>query len=72
MNLAKLPTGFHVYIGTGGTPSYGSSVATVSYQSAIAGSFVANLAGLSSGTTYAVGCAALTRPPKSPIQISSP
>ena len=55
MNLAKLPTGFHVYIGTGGLPSYGSPVATVSYQSAIAGSFVANLAGLSNGVTYAVG-----------------
>jgi hypothetical protein len=55
MNRAKLPTGFHVYIGTGGAPSYGSPVATVSYQAAIAGSWVANLAGLTGGTTYAVG-----------------
>jgi hypothetical protein len=55
MNLATLPTGFNVYIGIGGSPSYGSPVATVSYQSAIAGSFVANLAGLTNGTTYAIG-----------------
>ena len=55
MQPAKLPTGFNVYIGTGGAPSYGSPVATVSYQSAIAGSWVANLSGLSGGTTYAVG-----------------
>jgi hypothetical protein len=51
---AKVPTGFHVYIGSP-TPNYGSPAATVSYSSAIAGSFVANLTGLTSGTTYAVG-----------------
>jgi hypothetical protein len=52
---AKLPTGFHVYIGTGGTPSYGSPVATVSYQSSIANMFVANLASLTDGTAYTIG-----------------
>jgi hypothetical protein len=52
---AKAPAGFHVYIGTGGAPSYASPVATVSATSVIAGAFVANLTGLSDGTAYSVG-----------------
>jgi glucuronoarabinoxylan endo-1,4-beta-xylanase len=52
---AKKPTGFHVYTGTGGSPSYASPAATVSYSSAIAGMFVANLTGLTGGTTYSIG-----------------
>ncbi len=55
INPQPVPTGFHVYIGTGGTPSYGSPVATVSFASAIAGSFVANLTGLTGGTVYSIG-----------------
>lgn len=50
---AKTPTGFHVYIGTP-TPSYGSPAATVAYSTGIMNSFVANLAGLTGGTTYQV------------------
>jgi hypothetical protein len=54
-NRAKLPTGFHVYIGTGGTISLvAGPVATVPFTSAIAGSFVANLTGLTDGTAYTI------------------
>jgi hypothetical protein len=49
------PQGFHVYIGTGSTPSYSTPVATVSFNAALFGQFVANLTGLSGGTTYAIG-----------------
>jgi hypothetical protein len=52
---ARVPTGFHVYIGTGGVPSYITPAATVSYASAIANTFVANLTGLSGGTVYTIG-----------------
>ena len=55
INPKVVPTGFHVYIGTGGTPSYGSPAATVLFAAAIAGTFVANLAGLTNGTTYTIG-----------------
>jgi hypothetical protein len=50
-----VPTGFHVYIGTGGTPSYGSPVATVAFNTAINSTYVANLAGLMDGVTYTIG-----------------
>lgn len=52
---AKAPTGFHVYQGTGGTPNYGEPVATVSYATGILNTFVANLSGLTGGTTYTIG-----------------
>jgi hypothetical protein len=55
INPPVVPTGFHVYIGTSGSPNYGSPAATISYGAAIAGTFVANLAGLTSGTTYTIG-----------------
>ena len=55
INPSPIPTGFHVYQGTGGTPSYGSPVATVPFASAIAVTFVANLAGGVNGTTYTIG-----------------
>lgn len=60
------PSGFHVYIGTTGVPNYASpvtvtvpgvtgSVTAVPFSSGRAGSFVANIAALTNGTTYAVG-----------------
>jgi hypothetical protein len=52
---AKTPTGFNVYIGTGGTPNYSSAAATISYALGIASMFVANLSGLTDGTTYTIG-----------------
>ncbi len=52
---AGAPTGFHVYIGTGGTPNYSNSVAAVPFGAAILNSFVADLSGLTDGTTYAIG-----------------
>jgi hypothetical protein len=52
---AALPIGFNVYIGTGSTPSYGSPVGNVLYSASLAGTWVANLAGLVDGTTYAIG-----------------
>jgi hypothetical protein len=55
VNRATVPTGFNVYIGTGGVPNYGSPVATVLYSSAIANAFVCNLTGLTGGTTYQIG-----------------
>ena len=48
------PAGFHVYIGTG-TPNYAAPVSAVPYSTGILSRFVANLAGLSGGTTYAIG-----------------
>ncbi len=58
INPAVVPTGFHVYTGTTGTPNYSIVRATVSFAASIAGTFVANLAGLSNGTTYTIGCRA--------------
>jgi len=55
INRATVPTGFHVYLGTGGAPSYSSPAATVSFSAGIANTFVSNLAGLTGGTTYQIG-----------------
>ena len=55
VNRATVPTGFHVYIGTGGAPSYGSPTATVLFTAGIANTFVANLTGLVNGTSYQIG-----------------
>ncbi len=55
INPSPIPTGFHVYWGTGGMPSYLSPVATVPFASAIADTFVANLTGGTNGTTYTIG-----------------
>ena len=52
VNRARVPTGFNIYIGTGGTPNYSSPAATVLFDAGIANSFVCNLTGLSNGTTY--------------------
>jgi hypothetical protein len=55
VNRARVPTGFNVYIGTGGTPNYSSPAATVLFDVSIANSFVCNLPGLSDGTAYTIG-----------------
>ena len=55
INPSPAPTGFHVYIGTGGTPSYVTPAATVSFFSAIGGTYVADLAALTGGIVYTVG-----------------
>ena len=55
VNRATVPTGFHVYIGSGGTPDYSSPAATVSFEQAVAKTFVANLTGLADGITYTIG-----------------
>lgn len=51
---ASLPTGFHVYRGTGGTPSYTTPVATAGFVRGLT-KYRVNLTGLTDGTTYAVG-----------------
>jgi hypothetical protein len=51
----KLPTAFHVYVGTGGVASYISPVATVAYSSGIAGTYAYTLTGLTDGTVYTIG-----------------
>jgi hypothetical protein len=55
LNRATVPTGFHVYLGTGGPPSYGGPPATVLFSSGVLNVFVCNLAGLTGGTTYQIG-----------------
>jgi hypothetical protein len=55
INPPVVPTGFHVYIGTSGSPNYTSAAATIAYGTAIASTFVANLTGLTGGTTYTIG-----------------
>ncbi len=51
----QAPIGFNCYLGIGGRPSYESPVATVLYSAGFFNSFVANLSGLSDGTTYWIG-----------------
>lgn len=51
----KVPTGFHVYIGTGGTPDYSTPAATVAFNLGLFNTFVSNLSGPSDGETYAIG-----------------
>jgi hypothetical protein len=51
----KAPTGFNVYTGTGGSPSYGSPAAIVAFSTGIANTFVSNLTGFIDGTTYTIG-----------------
>jgi hypothetical protein len=51
---AAKPLGFHVYIGPG-PPDYTTIAATVSFNAGRAGVWIADLAGLSDGTTYSIG-----------------
>jgi hypothetical protein len=55
VNRAKLPTGFHVYIGTGGVPDYTKTPVNVLYSSGLAGSYSTTFTGLVDGTTYMIG-----------------
>jgi hypothetical protein len=50
-----VPTGFHVYIGTGGVPDYSHAAATVRFSSSVGATFFADLTGLVSGTAYTIG-----------------
>jgi hypothetical protein len=49
------PTGFHVYLGSGGSPDYTHPVATVVAGSALLGQYTTLLKGLKNGITYKVG-----------------
>jgi hypothetical protein len=60
------PTGFHVYIGAGATPAYGTPAATVGYGAAVMNSYVANLTGLSNGVVYAIGVRAFNATAEEP------
>jgi hypothetical protein len=51
----KTPTGFNVYVGTGGSPSYTNPAATIAYSAGIRSYFAVNLSGLTGGLTYSVG-----------------
>jgi hypothetical protein len=55
INPNPVPTGFHVYIGTGGVPDYTHPAATVRFNSSVGGTFFADLTGLVSGTAYTIG-----------------
>jgi hypothetical protein len=54
LGLAQ-PTGFHVYLGSGGSPDYADPVATVVAGTALLGQYTTLLTGLSNGVTYQVG-----------------
>jgi hypothetical protein len=72
INPLPVPTGFHVYKGTGGTPNYASPAATVSFNGAIAGSgaFLADLAGLTDGVTYTIGVRAYNSTAEEPNTVT--
>jgi hypothetical protein len=54
LNPIPVPTGFHVYLGTG-TPDYTSPAATVSFTSSVGGSYYVDLPDQTDGVTYAIG-----------------
>lgn len=55
ISAVAAPTGFHVYLGSTGSPDYTSPVATVVAGPALLGQYTALIAGLTNGTTYQVG-----------------
>jgi hypothetical protein len=55
VNPSPVPTGFHLYSGTGGTPNYSSIVATVAFTAAIGGGYFSDVTGLTDGTAYTFG-----------------
>jgi hypothetical protein len=70
INPAPVPTGFHVYKGTGGMPSYGSPAATVSFTAAVAGAFMVDLPGLVNGTVYTIGVRAYNATAEEPNTVT--
>ncbi len=48
------PTGFNVYLGTGGTPNYSSAAASVLYSMGFLNRFSTALAGLVDGVSYTI------------------
>jgi hypothetical protein len=54
LDVTRKPTGFHVYQGTGGTPSYTTPVATVPWGSGI-NFYTRAISGLTGGTAYTFG-----------------
>ncbi len=54
-NGPRAPTGFNVYVGMGGTPVYSAPATTVSFNTGVFNTFVANLTSLVEGTTYSIG-----------------
>ena len=54
INPDPIPTGFHVYIGTGGSPYYGAPAAAVSFAASTAGTYVANIPSLAGGIVYTI------------------
>jgi hypothetical protein len=68
VNRAKTPTGFHVYIGTGGVPSYITPAATVSYSSGLSRTFGYTFTGLTDGTAYTIGVRAFNATAEEPNQ----
>lgn len=54
LDASRKPTGFHVYQGTGGTPSYVTPVATVPYGNGL-NFYTASVAGLTGDTAYTFG-----------------
>jgi hypothetical protein len=55
MSAGAAPTGFHVYLGSGGSPDYSNPVATVVAGTALLGQYTTLLKGLKNGITYQVG-----------------
>jgi hypothetical protein len=51
----RTPTGFHLYIGTGGAPDYAAPVQTIPFGAAILGGWTTRLIGLTDGTAYSIG-----------------
>ena len=55
ISAGAAPTGFHVYLGSGGLPDYSNPVATVVAGTALLGQYTTLLKGLTNGVTYQVG-----------------
>jgi Fibronectin type III domain len=55
ISVGAAPTGFHVYLGSGGSPDYTNPVATVVAGTALLGQYTTLIKGLTNGVTYQVG-----------------
>lgn len=54
LDPARKPTGFHIYQGTGGTPSYTTPIATVLWTNGL-NFYTTAITGLTGGTAYTFG-----------------